>query len=196
MKPRRFFFLLTVILLLGVFAFLVVTQRGPLVEARNAADSTFSILSPTLEVRYKTIPSIISALNDAGAQDRGPSLALAKSEKNWLIALNGESANRLSDVANSIEGNVSRVKAMYLGSDRLRQTGINIDAALKAFDDTLTAQAEVQIKKNAKAVAAYRSKRGAWLSKPVVFVGGFDERITFELVRTQAKLAPLKPAKP
>ncbi len=196
MKPRRFFLLLTIIVLFGAFAFLVVTQRPTLVNARNAADSSFSDLRPTLETRYETVPAILDALKTAGSLDRAPSLALANSQSAWVLAHIGDDANRLSDAANLIEGNVARVRAMYLGSDRLREFSAQIEPALKAFDATLTPTAELQIKKNAEAVASYRAKRGAWLSKPVIFVGGFGERITYEPVRTQPISAPAKPATP
>ncbi len=197
MKPRRFFLLLAIIMLLGVMGLLVVTQRPALVDARNAADASFARLSPSLEARYKTVPAILEALKTAGAQDRGPSIALAKSQGAWLIALNGESANQISDAANSIEGNVARVRAMYQGSDRLREYKAQMDPALAAYDQSLSADAKVKVKENAEAVAAYRAKRGAWLSKPVVFIGGFDERITYEPVTESAANNELTtPAKP
>ncbi|AKL73036.1 hypothetical protein IMCC26256_11743 [Actinobacteria bacterium IMCC26256] len=186
MKPRRFFLLLTIIMLLGALGLLVVTQRPALVDARNAADASFTRLSPSLEARYKTVPAILEALKTSGAQDRGPSIALAKAESAWLIALNGESANQISDAANSIEGNVARVRAMYQGSDRLREYKAQMDPALAAYDQSLSADTKVKVKENAEAVAAYRAKRGAWLSKPVVFIGGFDERITYEPVSDSA----------
>ena len=121
MKPRRFFLLLAIIVIFGVLGLLVVTQRPKLVDSRNAADASFAKLNPILEARYKTVPAILEALKVAGAQDRGPSIALAKSQSAWLIALNGEAANQLTEAANSIEGNVARVRAMYLGSDRLKE---------------------------------------------------------------------------
>lgn len=197
MKPRRFFLLLTIIMLFGALGLLVVTQRPALVDARNAADASFTRLSPSLEARYKTVPAILEALKTSGAQDRGPSIALAKAERAWLIALNGESTNQISDAANSIEGNVARVRAMYQGSDRLREYKAQMDPALAAYDQSLSADTKVKVNENAEAVAAYRAKRGAWLSKPVVFIGGFDERITYEPVSDSAASNELStPEKP
>ena len=197
MKPRRFFLLLTIIMLLGALGLLVVTQRPALVDTRNAADASFTRLSPSLEARYKTVPAILEALKTSGAQDRGPSIALAKAESAWIIALNGESTNQISDAANSIEGNVARVRAMYQGSDRLREYKAQMDPALAAYDQSLSADTKVKVNENAEAVAAYRAKRGAWLSKPVVFIGGFDERITYEPVSDSAASNELStPEKP
>lgn len=197
MKPRRFFLLLTIIMLFGALGLLVVTQRPALVDARNGADASFMRLSPSLEARYKTVPAILEALKTSGAQDRGPSIALAKAESAWLIALNGESTNQISDAANSIEGNVARVRAMYQGSDRLREYKAQMDPALAAYDQSLSADTKVKVNENAEAVAAYRAKRGAWLSKPVVFIGGFDERITYEPVSDSAASNELStPEKP
>lgn len=197
MKPRRFFLLLAIIVLFGAVGLLVVTQRPALVDSRNAADASFAALNPILEARYKTLPAILEALKVAGAQDRGPSIALAKSERAWLIAVNGEAANQLSEAANSIEGNVARVRAMYLGSDRLKEYRAQMDPALAAYDETLNEDAKVSVSENAEAVASYRAKRGAWLSKPAVFIGGFDERVTYEPVAASAANSePLNPTKP
>ena len=197
MNPRRFFLLLAIIVIFGALGLLVVTQRPALVDSRNAADASFAKLNPLLEARYKTVPAILEAFKVAGAQDRGPSIALAKSQSAWIIALNGEAANQLTEAANSIEGNVARVRAMYLGSDRLKEYKAQMDPALAAYDQSFTAETKTRVTENAAAVATYRAKRGAWLSRPVVFIGGFDERITFEPVTESAANSALTtPAKP
>ena len=76
---------------------------------------------------------------------------------------------------------------MYAASDRLLQFKAQMEPALVAYDATITPTVEIAIKKNAATISSYREKRGAWLSKPVVFVGGFGPRNTFQLVSTSSE---------
>lgn len=172
-RPRTLLIVVIIAVLLGALAFAVVLPRRTLTQQRDAADATFTALRPSLDARYATVPSVLVALDAAGARDRTPTRALRTSLARWTAAAKGTDATTLTDAANRVEGDVARTRALVGATPTLGAIAA-LTAAYTAYD--LALPAANLIDANTAAVRAYDASRRAILRRVAVAVGGFEAR--------------------
>jgi hypothetical protein len=174
MKRRRAPLLVIVVaLLVGALAFAVVLPRRTLTAKRDAADTAFEALRPSLDARYATVPSILTALDTGGARDRTPTRDLRTALARWTAAAKGSDPTTLTDAANRVEGDVARTRALVGETPTLSTIGA-LTAAYTAWD--LARPAANLVDANTAAVHAYDAARRGVLRRIAASVGGFEAR--------------------
>jgi len=172
-RPRTLLIVVIVALIVGALAFAVVIPRRTLSDKRDAADAAFTALRPSLDARYATVPSILTALDAAGARDRTPTQALRTSFARWTAAARGSDATTLTDAANRVEGDVARTRALVGETPTLSTIGA-LTAAYTAWD--LARPAANLVDANTAAVQAYDAARRGALRRIAASAGGFEPR--------------------
>ncbi|MEY4008105.1 MAG: hypothetical protein RLZZ467_1172 [Gemmatimonadota bacterium] len=172
-RPRTLLIVVIVALLLGALAFAVILPRRTLTQRRDAADAAFVALRPSLDARYATVPSILTALDTGGARDRTPTRALRTSLARWTAAARGTDATTLTDAANRVEGDVARTRALVGATPTLSTIGA-LTAAYTAYDLALPAATLVDA--NTAAVRDYDAARRGVLRRIAASAGGFEAR--------------------
>ncbi|MFM7616907.1 MAG: hypothetical protein ACKO72_05540 [Actinomycetes bacterium] len=172
-RSRRPLTVVIVALLLGALALGVVLPRRTLTDRRAAADAAFADLRPSLDARYATVPSILAALEQAGARDRTPVRSLRSALARWNVVARGDDPVALTDTANVMEGDVARTRALVGATPALQSSGA-LTAAYVQYDRALPAPRLVRA--NTDAVDAYDAARRGILRRLAVAVGGFEAR--------------------
>jgi hypothetical protein len=172
-RPRTLLIVVILALLVGALAFAVVLPRRTLSDKRDAADTAFTALRPSLDARYATVPSVLTALDAAGARDRTPTRALRTAFARWTAAARGDDPTTLTDAANRVEGDVARTRALVGASDTLKAVAA-LTAAYVQYDRALPAARLVE--ENNAAVDAYDAARRGILRRVAVAAGGFEAR--------------------
>jgi hypothetical protein len=172
-RSRRPLIIIVIALLVGLLAAAVVVPRRTLTAKRDAADTAFAALRPSLDARYATVPSILTALDAAGARDRTPTRALRTSFARWNATAKGTDPAALTDAANRVEGDVARTRALVGADDRLKNVAA-LTAAYVQYDRALPSARLVTASNDA--VAAYDAARRGFLRRIAASAGGFEPR--------------------
>lgn len=172
-RPRTLLTVVVVALLAGALAFAVILPRRTLTTERDAADTAFTALRPSLDARYATVPSILTALDAAGLRDRTPVRDLRAALARWTSAAKGTDATSLTDAANRVEGDVARTRAIA-DTAPSKEAVAALTAAYVQYDGARPAPNLVEA--NNAAVASYDAARRGVLRRIAVAVGGFEAR--------------------
>lgn len=172
-RPRTLLTVVIVALIVGALAFAVVLPRRTLTDKRDAADTAFTALRPSLDARYATVPSILTALDAAGLRDRTPTRDLRSALARWTSAAKGTDATSLTDAANRVEGDVVRTRAIA-DTAPTKSAVAALTAAYVQYDGARPATNLVE--GNNTAVDAYNAARRGVLRRVAVAVGGFEAR--------------------
>lgn len=172
-RPRTLLAVVIVALIAGALAFAVVLPRRTLTDKRDAADAAFTALRPSLDARYATVPSVLTALDAAGLRDRTPTRDLRSAFARWMSAAKGTDATSLTDAANRVEGDVARTRAIA-DTAPTKEAVAALTAAYVQYDGARPAANLVDA--NNAAVAAYDAARRGVLRQVAVAVGGFEAR--------------------
>ena len=172
-RPRTLLTVVIVAVLAGALAFAVILPRRTLTTKRDAADTAFEALRPSLDARYATVPSVLTALDAAGLRDRTPTRDLRDALARWTAAAKGADPTALTDAANRVEGDVARTRALA-GTAPPGAAVAALTAAYVQYDGALPAANLVAA--NTEAVRAYDAARRGVLRRVAVAVGGFEAR--------------------
>lgn len=179
-RIRRIAFVAGLIALIAGAGYLVLDTRTRLEADQDRVEARWSDLSPSLAARYEHLGGLVTALDGAGARDRGVTSALRQGLRRWdAVAGEGEPDPGAVSVANELEGLTARARAVVAGSRRLQGVA-PVTEALAAVDAAPPPLAEVAAF-NA-AVQAYEGDRSAALRAPIAPRLGFDRRDTFQTV--------------
>jgi len=120
------------IALVGALAAFVISSRPALDRNRDAADAAWVQLGPPLTARYQTLRDAGVAARTALGEDRSPLQAVARDTERWnALRIQGGSADQVL-LANQLEGDAARLRALVTATARLRDAP-PVQSALQAF---------------------------------------------------------------
>ncbi len=172
---RRTLWILAVILVLviGGAVALVLTQKPPLDDARDAVDTRWDAVRPALEARYEKLDAARASFVDVAGGERTVSADLQHELARWRRALDDNDNAAQVEASNRLEADGTRLQANVLDSPRLNQSQQLLDA-LAAFNSSAPDPALVRAYN--RAVREYEDTRNGSLEKPVARAFGFGAR--------------------
>jgi hypothetical protein len=174
-RRGRWIVLVLVVLLVAVVLAGVLLVRPDLVDARDRVDARWDALQSELTDRYVALSTVTSALDAAGAEDRGVTRELHRELERFVDLREGKQADRALQAANAndLEALARRARANFEQSDRLHGDQ-NLLAAFQAFDQQVVPEPERRAYN--RAVRKYEAARDGVFERIVAGALGFEGR--------------------
>jgi len=177
-RRLRWVLLALVVVVAGLAAAAVLTQKPTLDDDAQAVDARWTTLRAALVPRYAALEQATTVLGANGQGQRAVTKDLVADLATWKQATGSGSVAAQTQAANRLEGQGARLRANILGSPLLSQNQ-SVVAALAAFDGVVPPTAVAQAYD--RAVQTYEDDRTSVLRAPVATVFGFDARPRFDL---------------
>jgi hypothetical protein len=177
MRRARWIIVLLVAVVVAAIVAAFVLVRPGLDEDRARVDDRWAPLRPALVDRYAKLGSVGTALRDAGAADRTVTVALEDALDRWrrfaLLGPKHTDPGAEAAAANELEGLARRVRANYIGSEKLKSNAA-LTAAIGAFNQAVVSPPAVRAYN--RAVRAYEDDRSGFFEGIVAGGLGYDPR--------------------